>query len=300
VTAVRRLEPVAVDRAIAAGVSVLGIAEVLASPDLSGPAALNALAALAYTLPLAWRRSAPLRALAAAVAGALAMGLLLTSLLHLFVPYGVVLLLAFTCGSRLDGRPALAAPALVLAAIPAIVSTMPHQTLPDYLFPTAIVCGSWLAGRVVRTRTRLTARLHETAARLAEQLQDEAHIAAGEERRRIAREMHDLVAHSMRMVVQAGGARRILVRDASRAVEAAARIQRTGREALAEMRHLLGVLHAGADHAALAPSRRWPSSTRWSSAPAPRGCPPCWPIAASAARCPPGSTSPRTGSSRRR
>jgi signal transduction histidine kinase len=109
-------------------------------------------------------------------------------------------------------------------------------------------------GRVVRSRTRLTERLHEAAARLAEQQADEAHRAAGEERRRIAREMHDLVAHSMSvMVVQAGGARRILARDAGRALEAAVRIERTGREALTEMRHLLGVLHPGAEHPALAP-----------------------------------------------
>ena len=55
------------------------------------------------------------------------------------------------------------------------------------------------------------------------------------------------------MVIQAGGARRILARDPQRAIEAAALIERTGREALSEMRHLLGVLHAGEEAAALAP-----------------------------------------------
>ena len=58
--------------------------------------------------------------------------------------------------------------------------------------------------------------------------------------------MHDVVAHSVStMVVQAGGARRILERDPARAEAAAALIERTGREALGEMRRLLGVLHAG-------------------------------------------------------
>ena len=66
--------------------------------------------------------------------------------------------------------------------------------------------------------------------------------------------MHDLVAHSMSvMVVQAGGARRILDRDPGRALEAATRIERTGREALGEMRHLLGVLNGADAPAALAP-----------------------------------------------
>ena len=78
--------------------------------------------------------------------------------------------------------------------------------------------------------------------------------AAADERRRIAREMHDVVAHSVSvMVVQAGGARRILDRDPERAVEAAARIEEVGRAALTEMRRLLGVMHHGEEEAGRAP-----------------------------------------------
>ena len=135
-----------------------------------------------------------------------------------------------------------------------------------------------------------------------EHAQAAAARAVAEERRRIAREMHDVVAHSVStMVIQAGGARRILARDPGRAVEAAALIERTGREALQEMRHLLGVLHAGEDLAELAPQptlrglqalversrRRGPAGRAADRGRAPR-----------AAR--PGSTSPPTASSRRR
>jgi signal transduction histidine kinase len=66
--------------------------------------------------------------------------------------------------------------------------------------------------------------------------------------------MHDVVAHSVStMVIQAGGARRILASDPQRAIDAAALIERTGRDALGEMRHLLGVLHAGEGSAERAP-----------------------------------------------
>src|SRR5262249_54503027 len=154
-----------------------------------------------------------------------------------------ILLLAFACGSRLDRRGAFTAAGILTVGVPVVVFTMPHQSAGDYVFPTLIILSTWAVGRVVRARTQLTERLHQAAARLTEQQADEAHRAAGGERRRIAREMHDLVAHSMSvMVVQAGGARRIIGRDAGRAVAAAAQIERTGREALSEMRHLLGML----------------------------------------------------------
>jgi hypothetical protein len=88
----------------------------------------------------------------------------------------------------------------------------------------------------VRTRTRLTEELHEAALLEQEAREHDALAAAAEERRRIAREMHDVVAHSVSvMVVQAGGVRRILERDPERAVAAAEQIERTGREALAKM-----------------------------------------------------------------
>ena len=105
----------------------------------------------------------------------------------------------------------------------------------------------------MRSRSRLTAELHEAAVRAAEAREAEAERAVADERRRIAREMHDVVAHSVSMmVVQAGGARRILERDPARAVAAAELIERTGRDALAEMRALLGVLHAD-EHSEYAP-----------------------------------------------
>ena len=113
--------------------------------------------------------------------------------------------------------------------------------------------------------------------------------------------MHDVVAHSVSMmVVQAGGARRILDRDPARAVAAAELIEQTGREALAEMRRLLGVLHPG-EHAEYTPQPTLAEldalveRTRVAGVPVDARA-----SRASGASCPPGSTSRPTASSRRR
>jgi signal transduction histidine kinase len=146
-------------------------------------------------------------------------------------------------------RPAVAYAGLVLlaAAPAAIIAAMDDPAPATYLLPLPVGGVAWY---VVRARARRAAEVVETSARRAEA----SRRAATDDRRRIARELHDLVAHSISvMVVQAGGARRILDRDPGRALEAATRIERTGREALGEMRHLLGVLNDSDHPAVLAP-----------------------------------------------
>ena len=235
--------------------AVAGLVEVTLVQDRGGPLVANLVVALGYTLPFAWRRRAPLPALGAASAATLTMSLALTPANELFVPFLVMLSIAYAAAAYRDGLAAYGALALSVVALPVIVSTFDRPpNAGDYFFPPAVATLAWLAGRVVRSRTRLSAELHETVARLAEANEDAQRQAAIDERRRIAREMHDLVAHSMSvMVVQAGGARRILDRDPGRALEAATRIERTGREALDEMRHLLGVLNDTDQPPALAP-----------------------------------------------
>ena len=91
------------------------------------------------------------------------------------------------------------------------------------------------------------ASLEERAERAEQTRAAEAERAVAEERTRIARELHDVVAHSMSvMVVQAGAARRVVDTDPAQAAEALQAIEDTGRDALAEMRRLLGVLREDA------------------------------------------------------
>ena len=100
--------------------------------------------------------------------------------------------------------------------------------------------------------------IEERAVRAESERDEQARLAVREERARIAREMHDIVAHSVSvMVVQAGAARRLVDRDPQAAAEAAGLVEATGRDALREMRRAVGVLRAGGDGDARArPPRR--------------------------------------------
>jgi signal transduction histidine kinase len=114
---------------------------------------------------------------------------------------------------------------------------------------------AWLLGDSMRWRRGYYRALEERAARLEADRDAQAQIAAASERARIARELHDVVAHNVSvMVVQADGATYAMDYSPQRAREALAAISRTGRQALAEMRELLGVLRTvGEDSAGLAP-----------------------------------------------
>jgi len=248
------LRPRNVDRLVAGLFAVAAVVEVLVRPEREGPVVANVAVALLYASALLWRRRSPLLALGIALGGALLMDFALTPILNLFVPFAIVLACAYATGAHREGRASYVGLALTVIGLEAVQAAIGPRVFADYFFAALIGAVTWGAGRMVRSRTRLAAELHEATARLAEAGEDEQWLAAVDERRRIAREMHDVVAHSISvMVVQAGGARRILERDAGRAVEAATRIERTGREALGEMRHLLGMLSDGADRAALAP-----------------------------------------------
>ncbi|HEX6933745.1 MAG TPA: histidine kinase [Streptosporangiaceae bacterium] len=113
---------------------------------------------------------------------------------------------------------------------------------------------AWVLGDSMRYRRAYYANLEERAARLERDRDAQARIAASAERARIARELHDVVAHNVSvMVVQADGAAYALGSDPARAREALAAISATGRQALAEMRALLGVLRKSDDAPARPP-----------------------------------------------
>jgi signal transduction histidine kinase len=239
-----------IDRLIAAAFIAVGEAELFAQ----GPEPLLAIPiAIAYSA-LVWRRTRPVLAGVVMFAAWVFSNVAIADLEPLQSPLVAVLTISYAMGAHTRGREAFIAPFVILAGMNAVIVTFGDSVFTDYVFPTTFALIAWLAGRGLRTRTRLTEELHEAAAQAQEAHEAELARAAADERRRIAREMHDVVAHSVSvMVVQAGGARRILASDPRRAVEAAAHIEDVGRAALTEMRRLLGVLHHGDEETGRAP-----------------------------------------------
>jgi signal transduction histidine kinase len=132
--------------------------------------------------------------------------------------------------------------AIVLAA--AVVEYLSSNHATNFLWTTAVLTVAWFFGVAFAARTAQTRKVREQVAAAEER-------AATEERARIAHELHDVVAHSVsEMVVQASGVRYSLTDDQGREREALRSIEQIGREALTEMRRMLGVMPRGNDETA--------------------------------------------------
>jgi signal transduction histidine kinase len=235
--------PARLDWALAGLALVVGVAELAVTADVRGSLVANVVAVAGIVAPLAWWRTWPLRATACLLVVALP-AQAWTSAGDLPAIWFTLLALSFGLGAHQDARGAIAGVGVLICGIVATGAISGSLTVGDVAFPAVLAGAFCLAGRTARSRARLAGELHEAAARANERRAAEAERAVVEERKRIAREMHDVVAHSMSvMVVQAGGARRILDREPQRARAAAELIAHTGRDAIGELQRLLGVLN---------------------------------------------------------
>ncbi|MFJ8941217.1 sensor histidine kinase [Streptomyces sp. NPDC102365] len=152
-------------------------------------------------------------------------------------------------GTRWASRLALTA-GLLAAPLAQLRWPEEHQSAVEQvaivIFQTVPFALAWVLGDSLRTRRAYFAQLEERAARLEKEREAQAKVAVAAERARIARELHDVVAHNVSvMVVQADGAAYVLDSAPDQAKKALEIISGTGRQALAEMRRLLGVLRTG-------------------------------------------------------
>ncbi|RKN42946.1 sensor histidine kinase [Streptomyces hoynatensis] len=163
------------------------------------------------------------------------------------------LVIIFTVASRPPRRPSRLALAGALVAPTLAQLRWPQQgedestagAVVSAVFLTAAFCLAWVLGDSLRTRRAYYAELEERAHRLGQEKETQARMAVAAERARIARELHDVVAHNVSvMVVQADGAAYMLDSAPEQTRDALETISGTGRQALTEMRRLLGVLRS--------------------------------------------------------
>ena len=227
------------------------------APTTSLWLSLPAMAAL--VLPLLAYRRYPF----AAAASYWVIGIGVTLVDGTLIPYVdslsvVGLAAAFLLGNLREARQAWLGLALLTTSLLLIVHYIPGEQSPNlYVFLTIRYVAAWIAGYALRARSEQVEEAVVRAARAEherESAESAARVAVAEERSRIARELHDVVAHAVSvMVLQVGAVRHKLPESMTEDSEALRRVERAGRTALAEMRRLLAAMRPDGDEAELVP-----------------------------------------------
>jgi signal transduction histidine kinase len=166
---------------------------------------------------------------------------------------GAVLITTYSAAAQAEGRGAALAGVSALG-VPAVIALAAGADAADLLLPVAVIGIPWLSGRAVSAYRRQGEALAVLTEQLLREREVRARLAVLEERNRVARELHDSVAHAVSvMVLQAGAAEQILDSDPDRAREAMVAVQAVGRDALQGLGTLLGLLGSGEDEPALSP-----------------------------------------------
>ncbi|MCU1359882.1 MAG: putative two-component histidine kinase [Ilumatobacteraceae bacterium] len=239
-----RDHPVQSDVALAIVIAAFSVLSHLTIRDAShdGPSILGVLLILGATLPLAWRRQAPGRVLATV--------LLFQFALEINSSLGTgwinMLVAAYSVGAHRSGRTVWLIGGVSSALVLGFVSlgVVDDQVQWQAVISTTVLfSASVVVGDNMRRRRERAAELVERAERAERERELVATQRVQQERTRIARELHDVVAHSVSvMIIQAGAARRQVVSNPQQAIGVLETIETTGREAMSEMRRVLGVL----------------------------------------------------------
>lgn len=234
---------------LALTLGLAGVAEGLLSPDSSdgtsrGPGWLVPFVVVAMAVPLIMSRRFPFAAPAVVVLVGLALATaangraISDSILALFLLF----LVAWLFG-QLDRRSAVVGLALLFAAVVVVNVEGDQAGLGNFVFPAISFGLFWGASVFVKSRGEQAQAAELRARRLVLEQEAASLRAVAEERQRIARELHDVIAHSVSvMTVQAGAVRRLLLPEQERERQALEAVEATGRQALTEMRRLVGLL----------------------------------------------------------
>jgi signal transduction histidine kinase len=221
------------------------VVQVLVWPLVS-PAALGIVIALVTTLPVAWRRTHPALA---PVIGTLPW--LVPTDGYVVVGFVAAFLLFYSLGAHVAGQRRVIAIAGYGVAVSLLGSWLNNEVAGEYMGAVIAVVLPALAGRVTRHEREQRHELERLTAELDLERERTAQLAVAEERARIARELHDVVAHGLSVIaIQADGAEAALDRDPGLARRPLEAIRHSAEDSLGEMRRLLGVLRdddAGAE-----------------------------------------------------
>ena len=212
-------------------------------------------AAALVVLPLLLRRRFPFAAPATLWLLAAALSFIDGRLI--VFPYGVYfagIAASFLLGNLRDAVQARIGLAIVVIATAIVVYNDPSRTTGEFVLVPGSFVIPWLAGFALRARSAQADDAEQRAIHAERERDSAARIAVAEERARIARELHDVVAHSVSvMVLQVGAVRLRLPETMAEDKDALRGVEQTGRAALVEMRRLLGAMHDDGQSAELAP-----------------------------------------------
>jgi len=222
---------------------------------MPGPRVPLTLLATVTLLPLLVRRTYPLGALTVMSLGMVAVGVVGDSNQSTFVLLLGLLVGTYSLSAHASPRDALIGAGVLLLAAAVFESvTFTDKTLADVLVSGLFVAAAWVAGKEVHRQRRRAAQAAEHNRLLARTHQLEMAVVLTAERTRIARELHDVVAHAISVMgIQAGAARRTLPPGQTEQHDALLDVERLGREALEEMHRMLGVLRTPEDEPLVSP-----------------------------------------------
>jgi signal transduction histidine kinase len=252
-----RITPRQADALLAVGLTVALVLELSLGSNITGPFWANYVLGVVVTGAVAWRRPWPVWALAAQLIALLVSTAFDGDLVeNPFSPFLSVIVVMYGVGSYAPrGWSRFGVGIGVLGVVLINLVSDSSDDVGSYVGTILLaILLPWAAGRAVKEWAQRALELERVNAALKAEQEQRSLLAVADERSRIARELHDVVAHSISvMVVQAEGAKRMMDRDPRRAKSALEQIEGTGRAALVEMRRLLGVLRKEGEGAVRTP-----------------------------------------------
>ena len=237
----RRLDPAREDLLVAGALLVLAQAECWLAPSVAGQRPETALAAAVMATALAWRRRRPFGTLVVVMVALTALALVagLPNVVFL-LPIGI--LAVYSLAAHASPDRAVVGLALALAALPIGAIRTDDPAVTDLTAPAVLFTATWFGARSLRARRLRTTELEARTDDLKREREEAERVAADAERRRIARELHDIVAHRVTTIIIQSESGLATADEPERARAAFSAIGDSGREALTELRRLLGLL----------------------------------------------------------